>query len=202
MDVYPNIYQHIFKYGSSKIIYIYIGMGYKYWEWYWIWTTTFSYSTMICVDAYPISFRNPIQKSHDFPKGPPWWVVHVSTAWTGPSGSASPSNWPPAKHAAPWCHSGSWKRWVFPKPVDVENVEHEQIAMYVPRNILRISEKCVCTLAIEIHKYIYSYVYMYIYIYHILYEKWIIIYIYIHCVEGFEVCHVIPPRKISQVLQG
>lgn len=27
-------------------------------------------------------------------------------------------------------------------------------------------------------------------------------YIYIFCVEGFEVCHVIPPRKMSQVLQG
>lgn len=65
------------------------------------------------------------------------------------------------------------------KPVDMENAEHEQIAMHVPRNILCISEKCVCTLAIEIHMYICSYVYMYIYIYHILYQKNKSSYIYI-----------------------
>ena len=70
------------------------------------------------------------------------------------------------------------------KPVDMENAEHEQIAMHVPRNILCISEKCACTLAIEIHMYICSYVYMYIYIYHILYQKNKSLYIYIYILCG------------------
>ena len=50
--------------------------------------------------------------------------------------------------------------------------------------------------------YMQFYVYIYIYIYHILYQK-NEFYIYIYIVwEGFEVCHVIPPRKMSKVLQG
>jgi hypothetical protein len=60
-----------------------------------------------------------------------------------------------------------WKMWKMNK-----------LAMYVPRNILCISEKCVCTLAIEIHKYICSYMCIYIHISYIISKKWII-YIYI-----------------------
>ena len=47
---------------------------------------------------------------------------------------------------------------------------------------------------------VYMQLYVYIYTCHILYQK--MNHIYIYCVEGFEVCHVIPPRKMSQVLQG
>ena len=151
---------------------------------------------MICVDASPISFRNPMIFPRDLLGELSTFQRHGRDLQGRRSRRIG--HQPSTPHldviqdpeiAGFFRSHWMWKMWKMNK-----------LAMYVPRNILCISEKCVCTLAIEIHKYICSYMCIYIHISYIISKNEL--YIYIYCVEGFEVCHVIPPRKMSQVLQG